>query len=261
VDGRYWVRGLYSDAETFLERRYIEAIDQCCLKNIHIAVFPEMTLTSKILGAVSKNIQGRNINDLPEIIFLGTIWEDGENKSAVVSKTAELIFHQQKQIPYSYTNKGKNFTEALKLKDREIHIIDINGIGRIFTQICKDIDDDKLSSIVKIMKGDYVFVSSFTQSLDLTSIPRTLAERFHSTTILCNTCSAFDPNEQKVGEKIGFVCVPAKKDKKRAYNEHYYQFDKKCANCKNYCGGWLAQFDFKNPDSNNHTYAINIHRL
>jgi len=264
---------------------------------IDFLLFPEMLMTPKIIAEIEKNIE----HCTAEIRFViyGSQWKSGCNISEVKYR-GENLFSYFKKIPFEISldkkglenlknnckdvnqkkllhsilmnhdfdkNEKKIFQEKLKgLSDdnNQVHIIDINKLGRIFVFICKDVNDPKYTNTVKILHGDILFVPACSPSMDLNSVPKEMAELFHCTTFMCNTCASLcdgiKDRKNKINKKarIGFITTPEKAGSEREDNNIFYCFDKSCENCDKTCLGRIYNMNISSFIEEDNTVSMDI---
>lgn len=223
----FWIEGAKDGSKETIIHRYTSILKNVLEEDVDFIIFPEMILINEAVPYIIEEID-KCQNNKSQLVFAGTLWENDENKCYVFDKTSRLIFEQHKQKPFKYKRKKE---ERLNCLDKRINIIDIDGLGRIFTFICKDIDDEELIELPKKLHADIVILPSYTKSMDLQSNPEVLAARFQCITIMSNSCSAINGNEND--NTIGFSCFPAKKRTRRISKVAYYS--QQCKNCNNMC--------------------------
>lgn len=244
------VESLVNETEKCLCDRYIYSICESKRRNIDIAIFPEMLLSENILKKIQTYIIAEDSSTFPKIIVLGTIWGNMSNICVVLTNYGKIIFKQSKKTPFLY---GKSY-ECLDKKDPIIHIIDINGIGRIFTLICRDIDNSEITNLCKNLLADIILLPSYSDSLDLAPSANSLAELHNCITIMSNTCTAFVKSREDCSAttlsnaNIGFVSIPAIQGAARTSETIYYSRDDSCKNCLSNCIGKDFEFQFDEVD-------------
>lgn len=267
-------------------QKFIENLNN----EIDFLIFPEMLMTQKIVNKVISFTEKKDIR----FVFCGSIWENDKNICYVFYE-GEEIFRYYKKIPFELQYSQKEFAEVIekcsnkeqleilqflynqhdfsqkisfqeRLKNEQnIHIIDINKFGRIITYICRDIDDDSYMDISKIAQCDFIFLPACSPSNDLANNAASLSERYHCTTIMCNTCSSLCNNDvsSKISsnQKIGFITTPSKHDTTRSHKKFYYSFEDSCRNCSSYCNGRIFSINMEDLYKGKHSVSLNIKEI
>lgn len=293
TDKKFVIKNMNTDMEEFILNRCLQYVDS--LKNgIEFLVLPEMLMTPKIVNLIQSKVEEKGI----KFTFCGSISSNGNNICHVYFEGDE-IFEYYKKIPFELKYSSEelldiikscqdekqldvlrviqkehecekkegeekiSFSEVLNLNN-QVHVIDINNFGRIFTYICKDIDDDHYMNISKIMQSDFIFLPACNPSNDLINNAVVLAERYHCTTIMCNTCAALCKDGDSLrkciqkNKKIGFIVTPAKNDTDRSHKRIYYSFNKDCEKCDILCTGYNFQIDMEELNIEKNTVSLNI---
>lgn len=290
-DYKFNIKSMYSTIEESILKKckeFIETLND----NIEFLIFPEMLMTDSIIETVKILAIKKNI----KFIICGSLWRNKQNVCRVFYY-GEEIFDYYKKIPFeikyskydllNVINRCKDenqklllskilvsydFTNELRFKENlekesSIHIIDINNFGRILIFICRDIDDDNYMNISKIFLSDFIFLPACTPSGDLLSNPVTLSERYHCTTIMCNTCSALCKSENHLNSKIenksniGFIVTPSKDDTTRSHTKHFYTFNDGCKNCNTRCNGRIFTIDMVDLQKTDTSVSLNINEI
>ncbi|MCL2426504.1 MAG: hypothetical protein FWD05_09230 [Oscillospiraceae bacterium] len=236
-DGKYFsVTGFHGDIEQDLTKRYIEAIEICKANQVDLAIFPEMLCSRAIVDAVSLHVSEGDPADFPFFMWLGSVWENNTNKCTVIDCYGEKIFEHSKQQPFE---DSEGFTENLLSTDNTSHILDIEGVGRFMTGICKDITDIDLIAISTKLHTDFFVLPAFSPSLDIARVPDNLGKEW--ITVLCsNTCAARHPKNGKVS----FISVPAKHMSKAETRMYEIPDEFNCKKCDTYCPGFIVKVKF-----------------
>lgn len=115
-DMRYF--SLEDMAEYSEERNeaYIKVLQKCMDSNIQIVIFPELARNKATLEEIRKFLSWKALeqpNSL-ELIFMGSLWEDGKNEGILISGTGTILMRSQKINKFSLKKKGKEYWEDLK---------------------------------------------------------------------------------------------------------------------------------------------------
>ena len=208
--------------------KFLKTFDEM---GIDIAVFPELAMNYTTEQDVSKFILNTNFNNL-KFIFLGSTWNNNINEAVLINSQGSVLLREQKNVPYKKYNKSEKcyYTEAI-LTNNTINFIDIDGLGRFSYLICADFNDLCLGSICSIMHTDFVFVSAFSNSTNsMLKTAKSNAELRGCATIMCNSCAAYNNDDDALSS---FIVVPDVCEKQLIQNtihEHKSCFGK--ANCE-----------------------------
>lgn len=255
------INGYHNDCiENELIKRFEKCFESILNQNVDVVVFPEMLLSERILEQIQKKIKKTRSISLPQIIVLGTIWKNNSNQCVILDNRGTIIFKQHKQTPFVYDNI---YTENLENQDNKINFFDIDGFGRIFTFICKDIMEPEMRNICRKMEGDYVILPAFTNSLDLVDPTKEMASEFWCTTIMCNSCSAFCNKDNKTtdcqtNKQIGFITVPSKNKNKRDSRIEEYFFTDTCNSDHSHCRGFMCDISYNDFVSTQEITSQNV---
>jgi len=263
--------------------------------NIDFLIFPEMLMTEKIINSIISKLHEQDI----KFVFCGSVWENRNNICHVFYESME-IFQYYKKIPFDLKYSEDDFKTIIKncsnveqkclldsflfshdfkekiifsehlIHDCNIHVIDINNFGRILTYICKDIDDDCYMNLTRILQGDFIILPACNPSNDLTNNAATLSERYHCTTIMCNTCSSLKHLEENIDSlnekienknKIGFIITPSKDNTTRSHRKIFYTFNEECRNCDSFCNGRIFNIDLEELFFENNIVSLNVYEM
>lgn len=244
--------------EQLLLKRVQKALSICIDHDVDIAVFPEMLLTQFIQNEIIHFIRSSdNPEKFPYFIWLGTEWANRTNKCCVIDRYGNIVFEQNKYIPYEYKIMIKNKTKVPIREDLShndfwnVNFIDIPGFFRIATAICRDISSDYLTAFLKELYSDMVIIPAFSNSNRLTKRKIETLALDHIIVVVCNACSALKDsknavNKLKAGESLPFcyICLPAKEPEDNAAVYHKVKIDKRCQECKIYCPGHIFTISF-----------------
>ncbi len=257
-DKNFWIKQIKKEEEIKIAQLYIDVIKYYSSKDVDFIVFPEMFLNKNILEKVRIYLESHSI-EKEQMYILGSEWEDFSNKMVVITSEGEIVYEQYKRIPFE---KG-DLEEKLLEIDNIINIIDFSGVGRINTFICRDITDDKLMSIPKIVGTNLIIAPAYTQSLNMKQIVKSLAANNICTTILVNSCSArYDANSIKKKKEIGFICQHLKNGTESDCKVVNYKFDGQCKECNFNCYGFLIEIKYDELlSSQEKTFATKISKI
>lgn len=100
-----------------------------------------------------------------QIIALPTYYDGEKHKNVgdvYYVKEKRVLFSQNKTFPFIQYKNGQSETDVKEMivKNKEIHVLHIDGIGRIVFPICKDVLVDKYMSICILINAVTQKISS-----------------------------------------------------------------------------------------------------
>lgn len=204
-----------------------------------IVIFPELARDPKIEQNICEFICKSNFQHI-KLFFLGSTWNNNTNEALLITGQGTELIREQKQIPYRFYDKCDNssYIESINNKENNkiIHLVDLEGIGRIAYLICADYNDDSINAICSILHTNFVFVSSFSNSTDMMmKTAKSNAERKAISTILCNSCAAVVDNEEN-DACLNFVVVPGVKKRSLTPQDQFVincPYSPQCEVCTN----------------------------
>lgn len=275
-EGVFSIRKPWDGQEKILFERCKKALLKSMKYDLDLAVFPEMLLTETVRRDIIcfvKNSDNRE-GEFPRFIWLGTAWFDGRNTCIVIDRYGNIVFEQNKFIPYEYTKKdGENrkirIREGLSgRKCSEINFLEIPGVLRIATAICRDISDYDLTALLKEGCCDAVIIPAFSKTDRLVSREVTPLALEHIITVVCNACSSLCEegqhnwyvNGEMVGKKLPFcfICMPGKGTEDNAPVYHKVCYSEKCKDCERYCHGYFFTISFADCVSEDNIYSARV---
>lgn len=245
------------DYGQLLLERCKKALMICKDHEVDIVVFPEMLLTNSVQNEIRCFLRGsRNPEKFPRFIWLGTTWSKRTNKCSVIDRYGNIVFEQNKYVPYEYKTEMNDGTKVAIREDLShndywnVNFIDIPGLFRIATAICRDISSDYLTAFLKEVYSDMVIIPAFSRSNRLTKrkIETLVLDRI--IVVVCNACSALKDYKNaanlKQGENLPFcyICLPAKEPDDNAVAYHKVKIDERCQECMQYCPGHMFSISF-----------------
>lgn len=225
----------YKKEDEFCDR-YIELITYAMQYEADIVIFPEMYLSMNIVDKVSEKIKSMKIRK-NMIIVIGTLWENKTNICFICNHRGKIIIRQHKQSPFLYKGKDENLAN----KEKILHFLDIDAIGRLAFGVCKDIDNERILQKMKALMCDVYIFPAFSPSLNIIRTAEELAKSYNGITVFANACAAMC-NEKKdridvsKEKKVGFVTIPCKYEDKSGVKSYYYCYNNDCNSC-NCCKG------------------------
>lgn len=251
----FCLRGHKQESE--LSRRYMQLIERAVNSNADIVVFPEMYLSQNMIDNVIKKLRHMR-TERSMIIIMGTLWENESNICFICDHRGKLIIKQHKQSPFDF--KGKH--EDLKNKEEILHFMDIDGIGRFAFGVCKDIDNDRILDIMKVVASNIYIFPAFSSSLNVKRTADGIATGYNGITIFANACAALcDEDSHRVDLKeiknVGFITIPCKYKNDSGVKDYYYSYERNCNGC-DACEGKRISINFDKIVNNNEMIYCDI---
>lgn len=278
-EGLFYIDSPMDEQERNLLERCKEALNMCRNQCVDIAVFPEMLFTNKNQNAIIDFIKESNNCEkgmrYPWFMWLGTAWAEKENKCIVIDQYGKIVFEQKKFVPYEYkkevtgnvfksnTKNGKGIKHAEKVVVREalaheedwtVNFLDLPGLLRIATAICRDISDNQLTAVLKELYSDMVVIPAFSETDRLTARNITPLALEKIISLVCNACSArcdisqkkFEVDDQMIGKEhiFSYLCLPAKHSNDNDADYHVAHYTSLCKECEKCCNGYIWEIDF-----------------
>lgn len=213
------VRNL-GQSEAQVLAQYCRAYQAACILGADIVMAPELLCSealfavdphgfNSILYEICRNVRG----DPPSLALAPTRAADGRNLLRVYDKTARLLLTQDKQYPFTHTEKDPHtdvtthYTEDLLHASRCINLLHIPHWGRLGFPICMDfLHTQYRDLLVRTLGASLLFCPSY--SAGSTEFELALSEplEFQCTCLWGNSCAAL-PHWNEA-ECIGAVCLP-----------------------------------------------------
>ena len=247
--GRFSIGKLKNNkiAEHFLSC-YRNAYSICQKYKVDFAIFPEIFAPPELHEKIIEIVTGKegnniNLNKTPYLIWLGSSWENNTNKCRVIDRNGITIYEYHKKMPFIYGEPPSEETENLSLKDKTIHVIDVEGVGRFMTGICKDITNDDFRSISKKVFASFLMLPSYTPSLDLDGCAEELSKEW---IIVCcsNACACSAIGKKEDNRITSFISIPAKYGTGRDSRVEYWGCSASNMDCESICEGFIMEIDF-----------------
>lgn len=244
----FWINNIKPNIEEDLKKMYLSIIRKALAVDIDFIIFPEAffnnNLVNHIQNFLRQNYQGKK----KQILILGSIWDNNCNKTVVMASDGVILYEQHKKIPSNI----RNLEERLLELGDTINVIDIPEVTRLNTFICRDITDDKLMCIPKVLGSSLIIAPCYSYSLNMKDTVKVLASKYHCSTIIANSCSArFESYQSGKTKDIGFICQPLKDNTENDSKIYKYKFNDCCTDCNFNCNGFLITFLFDKVDSEN----------
>lgn len=273
-NGLFRIEAPFEEEENAISERCKEALRECKDDGVDIAIFPEMLFTKKNQEDVISFIKSEPENGkrFPWFIWMGTVWENRENRCMVIDQYGKVIFEQKKHVSYEYrkvceseavedgiskrkSNVRVKIREDLSHEnDRKMQLLDLPGMFRIATAICRDISDDALKPALKRLYSDLIMIPAFSNSDRLTRRHIEALAMEQVMVFVCNACSALCKEEKKsfqvTDQMLGkdhmfcYLCMPAKAPEDNAADYHPVKYSSACMYCDMYCKGHIREISF-----------------
>jgi len=206
----------YSEA---INNTYIRILRKCMENHIQIVIFPELSRNKETEKVIRKFLAQETLkgSDNPlELIFMGSLWENGKNEGILLSGTGTILLRSQKVNKFFLKRNGKRYWEDLQEESQEIQMIDIPGMGRIQYLICKDgLDSGTQHYLWGAFGVAMTFISSYSESVSyFTDLGNDFSTQYAG--ILCTEVIACAARMERDGRgkiknpkvEIGHVIVP-----------------------------------------------------
>lgn len=220
-----------------INEAYIDILKHCMDNHIQIVIFPELARNKKTLTAIQDFLTESACcgNNSLELIFLGSLWENGNNEGILLSGTGTLLITSKKINPFSLKENGKIYWEDLKKQAQEIELIDIPKIGRIQYLICKDgLNDGWLHNLWGLFETAFSVISSYSDSVSyFETLSSSFSTQYGGIQILANACAPRInlKGSQPLPVEIGHISMPCSKNEKRGASSHKEAYSS-IVNCK-----------------------------
>lgn len=286
-NGLFRIESPVNHQDTLLFERCKDALMICKEQHVDIAVFPEMLFTRQLQDDIRGYVRNcqESEDKLPLFIWLGTAWSERNNQCIVIDRHGKTVFDQKKYIPYEYKTMPEEVNQSTHLdteKDKRItlredlaresewliNFLDIPGLFRIATAICRDISNDYLGALLKELYCDMIIIPAFSSSNRLTKSKIDSLALDHIITVVCNACSSLCEDEQEkmainekwIGETLPFcyVCLPAKESENNVPDYHEVKFKIQCMECEQHCSGHFFCISFAECVRKSHYYAARV---
>lgn len=243
--------------EAKLQGRYIQLIERAISGDADIVVFPEMYLSQEMIESAIHKLSsiktGRSM-----LIIMGTWWKDNANVCFICNHRGKIIIKQHKQSPFIY--KGRE--EDLQNKEKMLHFLDIDEIGRFAFGVCKDIDNDAIVQKMKTVMSDIYIFPAFSPSLNVLRTAEGIAKSHNGITVFANACAGLcDEKKDRVdvGDKkeVGFITIPCKNKNDSGVKSCHYSIDHQCNGCDG-CTGKQIRIRMDNIVKNNEMIYCDI---
>lgn len=192
-----------------------QSIERAVAEECDILVFPEIVISVELLEIIRNHLNGLRDRGRLKLVVAGSAWvlepesHGGNNICTILDSfgTKPEVGRTYKQIPVLFNRKHEiddtkiQYVEALTKPAAERTVVDIRGIGRMVTAICKDLvaDDREPLDLARDMNADIVVVPAMSDSIDrgFASHFELMAERCLAACFLCNLCCMCKSHHQR----------------------------------------------------------------
>lgn len=226
-----------------MNEAYIKVLEKCIDEGVQIVVFPELAQNAETERVVKSFLAMETVKGQHslELVFLGSLWENGKNEGVLFSGTGTILLRNQKIEPFFMEKDGKTYWEDLQQEAKKIELLDIPKLGRIQYLICKDgLDSGWQHTIWGAFQIAISFISSYSESVShFENLGNSFSIQYGGVQILANACAARIANKDKIMEsgeekEIGSIVVPCGKGGK---GDAFFQKEKytEIEHCKQEC--------------------------
>ncbi len=199
-----------ADEEQKHNEAIIALIEQFDSLKVDIVTFPELALSTLSLDFVKEFLKNKKLSFV-KLICVGSCWNNRINESYILSREGTtLLTHRKKKAYERYSKEMDMYIAENIVPDKQITLLDVQGLGRISYNICRDYNDDGIVTLcTSVMKSSLVFVAAYSEDTCLMKTrARRDAELLAVTTVITNACAG-----ARIGELGSYVVYPEVKDK------------------------------------------------
>lgn len=128
---------------------------------------------------------------LPWLTLLPTWWHDRRNELYILDGAGRALCVQKKLTPFEYKEGGIQYLEDIDRGDPVVHVLHIEGLGRVTFPICRDLlHPDIQHLLVDVLKSTLLLCPSYSQhkaEFNNTAVHPVAAGAY---TLWLNTCAA-----------------------------------------------------------------------
>jgi hypothetical protein len=199
----------YPDDISKIQQIYKSAITEACSQGVNFIIFPEYTFSPKLYKFLFSKENKNFISKVREdsnllCIFAGSTWTTKNQNIMNIFIPPKIRTLYSKYVPY-IDPVDKRRIEPLNNKNVYCTLLYIPGIGYILPSVCRDIIGNYTNNIAQYFNPAFIFVSAHSNSVEgFNRGTENLTSLYHSSSVLCNDCSA-----RKIGEnEISYVTCP-----------------------------------------------------
>lgn len=200
--------------------RAIRLLEETIASGANIIVFPEFICNQEIQEALQeklKELQQTHPKKIQELLLViaGTRWSDDDNNICYLyGYDGRCLGRQYKHAHFSDIKVSeKKCVEGLQNPGKETTLIEIDGLGKILTGICKDVSMRTYTKqLADIFFPQFLFVPAWSGSVKnaFSQQLKEITARNHKTcSVVCNCCEAI--NNQEFREVVGIATIPYKR--------------------------------------------------
>lgn len=200
--------------------RALKLLDQAIDRKANIILFPEFICNREMQDAVRRHLQEIS-RDMPSragqllLVVAGSGWTaDDNNVAEIFSYDGQLLGKQYKFSRFaSQKQAGKELIEGLSAPGKETTIIEIEGIGKILTGICRDVSERFYTKMLAaVFRPQLLLTPAWSPSVNMgfkEQFREITAENHRTCSVLCNCCEAIH-SEEIFKTDTGMVVTPYK---------------------------------------------------
>ena len=247
-----------SYSERYTDLFYVlvrEAIDNAVDSGCDILLFPEYVMAPALTDAMSSYLSSLKTSGSLKLVVAGSGWVDdsdnagGDNVCVLYTGRGRRLGCVYKRDPFigTQTIGGVAYTrvEHLSHPGEEITVVDVPGIGRVATAICRDLvsDDRYPLDLARDIGADIVCVPALSNSLDRGFGIQLdmLSERNLSIGCVCNLCCARVVRNGESQATVSCVSYPAPPSANPKQPEHKIAYTYKTVDCLSKCSRVLRE--------------------
>lgn len=187
------------------------ALSAAIAHGCHILIFPEMVFAPSFHKRLAKSLRTLRDTSNLALVVAGSTWDEGKkrNYSTFYDCCGNVLGFYCKKKAFSQRSKDIELIEYLSIPDEPDTFVDVPGVGRVMTAICKDIvsDDSEVFKLADTFSPHVVCIPAYSASVEGGfKLPMDrLARRHLAVSCMANYCATrCRPNQSD----LGYACVP-----------------------------------------------------
>lgn len=244
------------DYKIWGKKRAVALLELAVQKQANIVIFPEFVCCREIQEAIQNRLTEMfrsNFCGISSLLFVcaGSGWTSDSNNVAVLySYDGHFLGKQYKYSKYhNFKDKQNAQFENLQDPGKETTILQINGLGKVMTGICRDIvDREYIRQLIGIFSPQMLITPAWSNSINkgfLGQFKEFASISQRTCSVLCNCCAALS-GKRKFRTDIGiFITLQQKESLLEGKEDKIRRCEKSCiCNCRT--GGclFLAEISF-----------------
>lgn len=236
-----------------------ESVDHAIAAGCDVLVFPEFVVSLGLSEILSKHLKESENRGTLKLVVAGSGWidgkadEGGDNVSRLYDGNGDLLGEVYKRESFvGWQRIGKTShrrVERLAHPGKEITVVDVPGLGRVMTAICKDAVSDRRGALdlARDMQANLLCVPALSVSLRraFETHLNLLSERNLSVGCVCNLCSSRMVRDEGESD-VSLVSYPGVSSGNPRRPEPRIEATKKDYGCVSEC---KRSYDSKEPHS------------